>query len=334
MLSILLVNENKIVSRLFQLSAQKHNYDLEECGDYSAKKSAYNVVFVDSQLYDEEKLLALKNAATFDKTAFLGEKGKPKPDGFDLLLEKPFLPTDFVNLMEQNFKVVATPDELVPDEESSDESMDEFDLDSLEEINLDDDLEEIEEMDLDSLADVETKEETDEEILAVKESDDIKEEISDVLSDIDALDDESIINEDLVKEALSEVEKESEIEPILDSSKSAMASVAAASAVTAVAAATMSSDKDKSDIEELDALDEDSVKEALFENDFFNEDNDDLPTKELESESTSDHVEQMIDSNDLESIIKNAVKKAITKDLIKEALEDMDIVVSFKPKSS
>ena len=141
--SILLINDNKIVSRLLQLSSQKHNYTIEEISDYNASENAYNVIFVDSEKYDSEAWEALKSTLTYDKLGFIAERTSTKPEDMELLLEKPFLPTDFVALMDENFKVmpqedaVAELDEmesLGEDEELNLEDIDEIDLEIVEEI--------------------------------------------------------------------------------------------------------------------------------------------------------------------------------------------------------
>lgn len=329
MLTILLINDNKIVSRLFQLSSQKHNYDLEENNQYNASKDAYNIVFVDSQIYDEDKFLELKSKINFDKSAYLGEKGKEKPKIFDLLLEKPFLPTDFVSLMQENFKVVQPDADL-----DTKESDDEFDLDSLEEIKIDDELEDLEEMDLDSLADVDEENTT-----QMKEPAgeiDTKDEISDVLADIDDLDsggedelDSSILSEELVKEALDEVkDEESKILP--DSAKA----VAAASVGAAIMAESIDSDekesqKDLDMVDELESLDEGMVKEAILGEKII--DADDAKEDDLVADESN---EEFIQSSDLEVIIQKAVSKALNQEMLSKALEELEIVVSFRQKSS
>lgn len=328
MLTILLINDNKIVSRLFQLSSQKHNYDLEENNQYNASKDAYNIVFVDSQIYDEDKFLELKSKINFDKSAYLGEKGKEKPKIFDLLLEKPFLPTDFVSLMQENFKVVQPDADL-----DTKEVDDEFDLDSLEEIKIDDELEDLEEMDLDSLADVE--EESTTQMKEPAGEIDTKDEISDVLADIDDLDsggedelDSSILSEELVKEALDEVKDEEKILP--DSAKAvAAASVGAAIVADSIDSDEKESQKDLDMVDELDSLDERMVKEAILGEKII--DTDDAKEDNLVASEAN---EEFIESSDLEAIIQKAVSKALNKEMLSKALEELEIVVSFRQKSS
>jgi uncharacterized membrane protein len=250
--TILLINDNKIVSRLLQLSSQKHNYALEEISDYSASEDAYNVVFIDSEKFDEDAWEVLKSTLTYDKLGFIGDKTHPKPDGFDLILEKPFLPTDFVSLMDENFKVMdpsQVSDELETIEEI--EGEDELDLDNLEEIELDNDLEET---DLDTIEDIgEIEVNLDEEnldtgsetlvepetalttgIAATMVEDENKDELVDIVNEIDnmenpekeleemdldalaeeeaSIEETSIVDDAMVKESLEEVEESLEEE--------------------------------------------------------------------------------------------------------------------------
>ncbi len=124
--SILLINDNKIVSRLLQLSSKKHNYDLEEISDYNPSNSNYNVIFVDSHKYNASNLKKLTDALTYDKLGFIGSKNSDIPSEFDIAIEKPFLPTDFVSLIDESFKVVDPSDEKEEKEEAK--------LDELEEL--------------------------------------------------------------------------------------------------------------------------------------------------------------------------------------------------------
>ncbi len=300
MLSILLINDNKIVSRLFQLSSQKHGYELEESREYAHKNSAYNILFIDSKSYDEGSFKALQDEVTFDKTAYLCERGEEKPQAFDLMLEKPFLPTDFVNLMNENFRVVDPSQAEVDLPQQDSESLDELDLDSLEEIKLDDDLEE-------SIDEVE-------DISEPKKS--AQDEISGALMEIDELDEikeSSLEDDEVIQESIKE---EAGKEDVIEDS---LKSVAAASAAVAAANATSTSiDDDKLKIlDELDGLDENDLKRALSEE----------VTDEIEDNLSSNSLqeERVVEPSDLEEIINKAVTKA---------LQNMDIIVSFKPKES
>lgn len=317
--SILLINDNKIVSRLLQLSSQKHDYNLEEINDYTASENSYNVIFIDSEKYDEGALDALKETLTFDKLGYIGDKTNAKPDGFDFTLEKPFLPTDFVNLMNENFKVMS-PDDIV--EESSDldameeiEGEDELDLDNLEEMELDDGtLESIDgmdeiELDLDdedleeisgSMVDVDTtlttgitenmaKDETKEELAdIVNEIDSMEEEVLEEM-DLDALaeDDmelkeeiESIVDEEMVKESIEEVEstieevEEDIVEEVVEESSgvdtATIAATVAAAAATVTAVDVIKDEETQEELEEtLNILD--GIEAIENEDDYLKE---------------------------------------------------------------
>jgi uncharacterized membrane protein len=217
--SILLINDNKIVSRLLQLSSKKHNYDLEEISDYNPSGSAYNVVFVDSHKYNSSSLKNLMGAITYDKLGFIGSKNGDIPSEFDIAIEKPFLPTDFVSLIDENFKVVDSFEE----EETKEE---ELKLDELEELSpLDEKIEEIPELEedkpLDELEIPQTTLSTG--IANTISGEDEKIELSDMVSEIDNMSDEEPI-EDLSLEDLKiddsiddiEVKSESVLEEIED----------------------------------------------------------------------------------------------------------------------
>ncbi len=219
--SILLINDNKIVSRLLQLSSKKHNYDLEEISDYNPSGSAYNVVFVDSHKYNSSSLKNLMGAITYDKLGFIGSKNGDIPSEFDIAIEKPFLPTDFVSLIDENFKVVDSFDE--EEEETKEE---ELKLDELEELSpLDEKIEEIPELEedkpLDELEIPQTTLSTG--IANTISGEDEKIELSDMVSEIDNMSDEEPI-EDLSLEDLKiddsiddiEVKSESVLEEIED----------------------------------------------------------------------------------------------------------------------
>ena len=342
MLSILLINENKIVSRLFQLSSQKHNYELEEVVEYSAKEGSYNAVFVDSKIFDESKLDEFKSTVSFDKLTYLGDKGEVKPDGFDLLLEKPFLPTDFVNLMSENFKVVEPGQEMAIASASSD-SLDELDLDNLEELELDDELslDSLDEMDLDNdLKDIDPK----------PSIDTPKEELADIvteLDEIDSLKDDSIVAEDLVKESIQEVE-----DSIKDNPTTSIATAAVAATTAAVVSKVVTDDVPQESLTILDGVEtieseEDYLVDSEPQVDKLADEFDSLNEVEMQKVMSGESQEEVIldeqiiqeddrvvESNDLEDLITRAVSKAVTKEMVHEALKDMDIVISLKPKDS
>lgn len=129
-MKILLLNENPVVSRLISLSAKKMSYDFEEINTYDENLGHYDVIIVDSDTPAPLKILKEK----CDKLIFLA----PRNQSVDIeaqILHKPFLPTDFLNLLSQeNLKI---DDSIVlPIDESENPYADiSLDLDSL---NLDD----------------------------------------------------------------------------------------------------------------------------------------------------------------------------------------------------
>jgi len=144
MLSILLINDNKIVSRLLQLSSKKSGFDIEESGIFSPQKDFYNLIFVDSDKYSDELIKKIKENLTYDKLVFIGTAQVKKPEGFELILEKPFLPTDFTSLVEKNFILDSQQSDKNEEKiETKEEEEDIENIDSLldEEFDLDDDLE-------------------------------------------------------------------------------------------------------------------------------------------------------------------------------------------------
>jgi len=314
--SILLVNDNKIVSRLLQLSSQKHDYNLEEINDYTASESAYNVIFIDSEKYDEDALQALKETLTFDKLGFIGDKTTAKPNGFDFMLEKPFLPTDFVNLMNENFRAMSPDDEAV-ELDAMEELVvgDELDLDSLDEVDLDssletlDEIEEIESFELD--LDDENLEELSDSISAPETTlmtgivgnmaqDESKEELADIVNEIDSMEEEvleemdldelvedtdvgTIVDDEMIKESIEEVEaaidevKEEEVE---EESSSVVATLTAAVATTVAAVSAVASPKDEDVQEELEETLNilDGVEAIENEDDYLKENDHDQTT--------------------------------------------------------
>ena len=353
MLSILLINDNKIVSRLFGLSCQKHNYDLEEIKDYNPKKEAYNILFVDSALFDSQALESLRGRVVFDKVAYMGDRGELKPEMCDLLLEKPFLPTDFIRLIEQNFRPASGDEDEVMSEE---ETLDELDLDSLEEIDLDGDL---------SLDDADKPD------LMTLSEDEPKEKLADMVADIDALDHEEesvdlrslpdedpesagIVPQDLVKETLEEIEKspeESSVEKgVADTalaSVAAMATVAATSKVLAkeddIEASQLKEPKMSEAVathtieKELDQISTEEMKRVI------NGDEEPMEIADISVNKVSAPEEKVVEkvadlsvdmgnASELEALITKAVAKAITKEVVEEALKDMDISISLRLK--
>ncbi|EAK6859013.1 highly acidic protein [Campylobacter jejuni] len=94
-MEILLLNENPVVSRLVSLSAKKMSYDFEELNAYSENLGNYDVIVVDSDTPAPLKILKEK----CDRLIFLAPRNQNVEDIDAQILQKPFLPTDFLNLL-------------------------------------------------------------------------------------------------------------------------------------------------------------------------------------------------------------------------------------------
>ncbi|EAL1629151.1 hypothetical protein ACWBSX_000113 [Campylobacter coli] len=129
-MKILLLNENPVVSRLISLSAKKMSYDFEEINAYDENLGHYDVIIVDSDTPAPLKILKEK----CDKLIFLAPRNQ-SVDIDALILHKPFLPTDFLNLLNQENLKIAD-DAILPIEEAENPYANiSLDLDGL---NLDD----------------------------------------------------------------------------------------------------------------------------------------------------------------------------------------------------
>ncbi|MCC3009840.1 hypothetical protein KBJ87_01115 [Campylobacter jejuni] len=130
-MKILLLNENPVVSRLVSLSAKKMSYDFEELNAYSENLGNYDVIVVDSDTPAPLKILKEK----CDRLIFLAPRNQNVEDIDAQILQKPFLPTDFLNLLNQENLKIAD-DTILPIEEAENPYANiSLDLDGL---NLDD----------------------------------------------------------------------------------------------------------------------------------------------------------------------------------------------------
>jgi len=89
--SILLINDNKIVSRLLKLSSEKNGYNLEEVSTLDSSGDSYDVVFVDSDKYSDALMEQIESKLNYEQLGYIGIKQERAPEGFDLVIEKPFL---------------------------------------------------------------------------------------------------------------------------------------------------------------------------------------------------------------------------------------------------
>ncbi|NLC27281.1 MAG: hypothetical protein GX780_00720 [Campylobacteraceae bacterium] len=169
---LLLININPAVSRLITLSAKKLDYELYEApGFEDIEPESYDIALIDSDSFDIEAIKDAKNKQVAKYFVYIGSRNSNKPEELDSMLEKPFLPTDFVEMVkkiesqiedepaqefeedepaaqelsEENLKttgVVDLEDASLPHESSDDESLGELenDLSEFEKESEDEDL--------------------------------------------------------------------------------------------------------------------------------------------------------------------------------------------------
>ena len=175
-MKILLINDNPVVGKLVTLSAQKTGDELIAVGSAEeATLDSYDLVIVDDTSYNKEEFDGLIGRASVVQSCFIGSRSSERPEGFSRELNKPFLPTDLVDIFSQisskeEIESVELEEELVSGLEELDviddieagideedvamhESLDELaDLDELDELG---ELEELEEVQTDAVSELE-----------------------------------------------------------------------------------------------------------------------------------------------------------------------------------
>ena len=95
-MKIVLVNANPAVSRLATLALSKMGYEYVEIGDVSELSGVFDVLIIDSDI--DVKEMNLKEFA--NKILYLSSKNSPTFENADRILPKPFLPTEFITIVE------------------------------------------------------------------------------------------------------------------------------------------------------------------------------------------------------------------------------------------
>ena len=94
-MKVALVNKNPAVSRLITLSLNKLGIEYSEFDDINSVGDQFDYIIIDSDMDSSDVNLN-------QKIMYLAPRGGEKPDFADVMLEKPFLPTEFISLFEQN----------------------------------------------------------------------------------------------------------------------------------------------------------------------------------------------------------------------------------------
>jgi len=146
---LLLLNNNPAVSRLIKLSAEKAGYELDEFEDYGlVPLTNYDIILVDNELYDENALAGLREYTGCNYVVYICQRGSKKPEMVNVVLEKPFLPTDFLVLIDKLKTVIeshkaeeaTTEEELITPISPSDETADAFDIDQINTLESEDNM--------------------------------------------------------------------------------------------------------------------------------------------------------------------------------------------------
>ena len=126
-MKVALINKNPAVSRLITLSLNKIGTEYSEFEDLNGFDDAqFDFIIIDSDVDSNE-------LATDKKVMYLASRGESKPEFATLMLEKPFLPTEFISVFEQNIPK----DEPVAEHGASEQGESDFGDFSDEAINFD-----------------------------------------------------------------------------------------------------------------------------------------------------------------------------------------------------
>lgn len=126
-MKVALINKNPAVSRLITLSLNKIGTEYSEFEDLNGFDDAqFDFIIIDSDVDSSE-------LATTKDVMYLASRGESKPEFATLMLEKPFLPTEFISVFEQN----RPKDEPAPEHGASEQGESDFGDFSDEAINFD-----------------------------------------------------------------------------------------------------------------------------------------------------------------------------------------------------
>ncbi len=206
-MKVLLVNNNPVVGKQVTLSAQKTGDELQSAVSLEEVESgAYDLLVMDDTSFDEEQFAAFKERVTYSQSCFIGARNSQKPEGFTRVLNKPFLPTDLVEIFSNVSQSGST---NMPEDTSDDEP-----IDTLEEVTLSEGLDS-----LDDLEELESFDEGEEVVSAAALADDDLGDILDLESELDAienLDDAIDEFEESTGGLVEEHESEGSEESVLD----------------------------------------------------------------------------------------------------------------------
>ena len=200
-MKIVLVNANPAVSRLATLALSKMGYEYVEIGDVSELSGVFDVLILDSDI--DAKEMSLKEFA--NKILYLSSKNSPTFENADRILPKPFLPTEFITIVEDLASKTKSAEPAAAAKDETDEvsvkgfefiddpAEDVFEDEIMEldpgELRLDDELDDISQATSgkDSAFD-----ELNEIVKAIDDMDELSEKLGDEELDLDGADDEAM----------------------------------------------------------------------------------------------------------------------------------------------
>ena len=200
-MKIVLANANPAVSRLATLALSKMGYEYVEIGDVGELSGVFDVLILDSDI--DVKETNLKEFA--NKILYLSSKNSPTFENADRILPKPFLPTEFITIVEDLASKTKSAEPAVMAKDETDEvsvkgfefiddpAEDVFEDEIMEpdpgELRLDDELDDISQATSgkDSAFD-----ELNEIVKAIDDMDELSEKLGDEELDLDDADDEAM----------------------------------------------------------------------------------------------------------------------------------------------
>ncbi|MDD2828199.1 MAG: hypothetical protein PHW18_01345 [Sulfuricurvum sp.] len=115
---ILLLNDNPVVRKLVALSAQKTKDDLHVVWSMDEiEHETYDLLIIDDAQYSDDAMDAINYKITYKSSLLMATRGSATPAGFDKVINKPFLPTDLVELFTSIEKSLSTTSEAMKVEE-------------------------------------------------------------------------------------------------------------------------------------------------------------------------------------------------------------------------
>ncbi len=337
-MQFLLINSNPAVSRLIGLSIEKLGYDIDEFNsDDLDLDKIYDVTIVDSESASDDSINLLKEDNKLGLIIYIGPRGSAKPDFADLFLQKPFLPTDFVDMI----KKIDTTEAENKEEEKIEEIEDILDDDINEEIDsgISLDLDEIDSLE-EPLSNDEYSDDQEDKELELK--DELNEEEPSAIEEVEATqeDDATTQSDDLAEKEPDENEMISEENLEENTSEDASVSILDSEDINEVKQLL----KDEENDEILESTDEQKNDLEEIENEDINlgeletnEDNDDIapddfdlklpeeikPEVEDEEESNEETTEEDLSLDDFDDEIEEVDE--ISKDEVREKIKKEDI---------